>query len=225
MSPWQVLFGLALAAYAVWVYWLLVTRVRDGRMWWSMAAAWLSSPVLIVFIRVVLEPDMLAATYNPRTQSWAALFGDVIFLPLAAGLGALSWRKLRKVPAWATSWWWTVLCAGLGLSAGAWFHYNEIAVYRQAGAGLALNSPSKWAHDFVSYPTLFGGLLCVLAPPLFSRLATKAARKTALLSFAMLLVWASLVAADAQRTPPLNPRDLHPGWSVVKFSTTPYPPV
>lgn len=59
------------------------------------------------------------------------------------------------------------IAAGLGVVAGFAFHHWDGQNYVSAGALTQLNSRSKWAHDFVAYPVLLGGVAALLMPLIY----------------------------------------------------------
>lgn len=195
-----------------------------------------ASALLLPTLAVLLEGRSLGSVLNPRTQSWAFLFGDFIFLPLAAALLALAWGYIVMPDLRDTRWIaWIAGSTLLGLAAGAAFHWMDAKTYRAHGAGLALDSPTKLAHDFVSYPVLFGGLFCV-GVPLLMKIAAACIRVTfadgsfgvqpamALqvgLALGAVALWGLMGWFDVKNG--LDPKNLHPAWSVSEFRAIPYP--
>lgn len=206
-------FMALLGGWAYCMYVLLAYAAHRGNPALSMLAVWGASPLLLVFLGTTMEHRSLLELMNLRTGSWAFLLGDTILLPAAAAVCAWGWEHLdRTVPRWYTSAGWYLLSAALGLLAAAVFHYNDTNAYRKAGAELALNSPTKLAHDLVAYSVLFGGLVCIGVPLLFDA----ATRPYAAVAVIGVVLW--LIAGIRDGVHGLNPHDLHPlghwlpGW-------------
>lgn len=173
-----------------------------------------ASPLLLLALRVTLEDGQPTGLFNPSRASWAFLFGDVVWLPLAMAACAYGQRNLPD-SGWHHTSWWLPLCVLLGLGAGLAFHFlMDQPAYVQAGWGQALYSPTKVAHDFVSYPLLFGGLAWLGVPVLVHDFKWAGA-----VGLVGVLLWGAMGARDA--THPPKPENLHPRWSVTDFRVNP----
>lgn len=199
-----IVFGL----YGPLMYWLLVMNVQRGESLIAPLVVLFVSPILLTFLAVAVEGRTLSELFDPSKQSWAFMFGDSLALTAAAAIAALAWPRIPQ-RSWFAGWWWVDISALVGLAAGIRFHLADSTGYRAVGAGLLLDSPTKIAHDLVTYPVLFGALLCVGLPLL---------RYRSWHTWAFLLcilVWVGLGVADGQRG--LNPFDLHPAWNTQEF--------
>lgn len=112
----------------------------------------------------------LLEVFNPITQSWAFLFGD-IFIAIAAGLNALAWRRLRfsygyQFPARVIL---GVIAFTLllGAAGGILFHLSEWRGEAYGHAVLVLQSPTKLMHDLVTYTILLACLAYGIVPLLY----------------------------------------------------------
>lgn len=198
-------------ALLVWLctLWTVVVTMSTNPVVMA-GTAWLASPVLLFVLRVFLEDGQPEGLFDPGRASWTFLFGDLIGLPLAMGAAAVGQRQLGD-SGWFRSPLWLLCCIVLGILAGAAFHFlMDQPAYVEAGWGQALYSPSKVAHDFVSYPLLFGAITWLGVPVLVHEFMWSGA--VALIG---VLVWVAMAAKDA--TNPPRPQDLHPKWSADKF--------
>lgn len=203
----EVLYVL-LALFGLVLYVSLVGFAVRGEAMGAPCMVILASPLGLLVVAAALEMRTPPEVINFQTGSWSLMIGDTFVLTTAAAVAALSWRKAPvKSPRIAV--WWVVLCAFIGLAAGIGFHLLDGVGYRAVGAEALLNSPTKLFHDFVSYPVLFGGLLCVGLPVL----RRKSWHRWVLLG--CIAAWAVLVGLDISRG--LNPFDLHPAWDADSF--------
>lgn len=204
-----------LAVYALCCFILLVQGVASGNTAQAVVMAWFTSPVIMLVMRIVFEKGKPKGLFHPSTQSWMFLFGDTIFLPFAFGAAAFGWRKLDTSGGqWYTTWWWMLVSAGVGVIAGMLFHRADITNYTRQGMELALSSPTKWAHDFVAYPVLFGGLLALGVPVIFSSLL----KPYGILILVGIVLWGLMGVRDAGLIlSPLKAVNLHPKWDRFWF--------
>lgn len=167
----------------------------------------LLSPVAMLVLRLVLEGGRPSGMLDLRTQSWAFLVGDTIFLPLALVFAALGQRVLATNstdPSWYRSIWWLVASLAIGLVAAYVFrNVLDAPNYVSAGAADLLQSPTKIWHDLVVYPAIAGGLVYLATPLVIHDFS----------GFGWVVVaclggWLALGVLDGLRG--LNPRDLHP---------------
>ena len=205
----QTLLVAGLGAYALLLYTTTLKLSMAGHVFWVVLAAWLASPLLLLVLRITMEDGMPAGLFSPKTQSWAFMFGDTVFLTFAFIVVTIGHRRISGHD-WYQQWWWVGACFGVGMLGGYVFHYLDTSVYMDAGAGLALNSPTKLAHDFVAYPVLLGGLLCLGVPVVLYEFKWVGA-----LFFVGLLGWGLMGARDAKAG--LAPTKLHPNWSSTQF--------
>lgn len=218
----QLTLIVALVFYGLALYELVLHVVTDN--WWIIPlVGWLCSPLLLFVLRHTMERGVPGGIFNPKTQSWAFLFGDWIFLPVS--LAALAWG--------AHEWYheagfgfvtydsdgWQRICMALGMVAGFLFNVMDRKVYAKAGAHDAIFSPSKIAHDFVAYPVFVASLL-YLAVPLLGVL--NEARPAFAAGLVGLVLWGVMGVCDVKRQ--LHPFNLHPAWDGVKFEPREYLP-
>lgn len=213
----QVFLGVFLALYGTMTLAALIYAGRSGQPFAAAFMIWTASPILILMLRFTLELEWdigrEASTYLPSNQSWAFLFGDTIALPFTAFVLALAWRRLDVSSSrWFMSWWWLPLCVVVGLAFGYWFHFiQDGPAYINASVPEALNSPTKWAHDFVSYPVIMAGLLYLGVPVLTHLFWPYGA--AGLLGIAL---WFAFGARDMSAG--LDPSLFHPQWDTDRFS-------
>lgn len=191
------------------VLWIGLVTWRDQPVA-AVAIALLSSPLLLLFLRMFVEDGRPKGLFNPATQSWAFFFGDVLWLPLAFAAAAFGQRFVPD-DSWFRTSWWLGVCVVVGGIAGIVFHKLDQAAYVTAGHGQAVMSPSKLAHDFVSYPLLFGGLLFLAVPVVIHHFVWAGA-----ISVAGVLLWGAMGARDMSSPP--RPQDMHPKWDTRHFS-------
>ncbi len=196
------LFQEGLAIYAIAIFGLLVWSVQAGRTYAAPVMVLLASPVLIAGLAIFVEKRPIAGLVDFRHGSWSFLVGDMFVLTTAVVICALAWRDIPR--GFYVSWQWILLSAALGTAAGIAFHWWDGKNYVSDGFGLSLNSPTKLAHDFVAYPVLFGGLVCVGVP----LLSNWSWHTWAVLG--CVVIWVVLVLADILRG--LSPLNLHPPW-------------
>ncbi len=212
VSYWVYL--LILATYGVLVFSSLTFTIRRGSVSGAVLSAWLASPIPMAIVATWPEHRAVTEVFNPAIGSWAFIFGDLVFLPFAAGMLALGWRHLDQVQRhWYTSWQWLALSALLGLAAGFVFHYLDAPNYDP----LAFSSPTKLLHDFVAYPVLFGGLWAAFWPVI----RYGKSRKFGWLALVGLLMW--FVAGYADHSiHTLNGENLHVRFDWKRMRVLPY---
>lgn len=176
---------------------------RDGR-WELMLLPIVVSPLSMWLLRQRMESGLPEGIFSPKTQSWAFLFGDSIFIPLAFLGGALSWRRIAAMDGFHHQKWWLWLSIAIGALAGVAFRYVLNAPdYRAAGLDSLLDSPTSIWHDFVVYPVLVGLFVCICLPAV-----AYDTTNWGWLALVGLLGWGAMGAHDA--THPLDLRNLHP---------------
>lgn len=158
-------FLAGVAIYAAFDFLLLVYCVRNGSVLGAVIAALLASTIPIALLASLMEHrSLIQIVAHYQDQSFAFLFGDLIFLPFAAAMAALAWRQIPN-EGWRVSWQWTLASALIGLAAGLTFRYlMDKPNYATADAMGSFEAPTKLLHDFCAYPVLFGGLVCVGIP-------------------------------------------------------------
>lgn len=170
-------------------------------------------------IRLVVEGTGMNGMFNPKTQSWAFMFGDLLSLPVALFCVAMA-REKTELSSWTVAPWWYVIAALIGIAAGSVFHFvMDTRAYRKQHAERALVSPTKIWHDFVVYPVLFGVLIWAGAPLLLSSPQDWSVWTWAAL--AAIVSWFVLgMVCDGKRQP--RAYDMHPAWSTRQFAVA-YP--
>lgn len=118
------------------------------------------SPVAMLAIRNTLEYGKPHIGFNPKGDSWAYLFGDMIALPISLGAAATVARRTS----WWDDWWWATVAVSVAILASVGFRAMDSATYVKQGHGDRLYSPTKLWHDFVVYPVV-GTMLCWLGIP------------------------------------------------------------
>ena len=170
------------------------------------------SPVCMYIIRQSMEYGRPSGMFDPRTQSWAFLFGDTIALPLTFLFLAIGWRQLDST-GWYKSNWWYFVCLVLGvLVACGWHFLLDGPGYTADGFGSLLGSPSKLWHDFTVYGSISGALFFLGIPML--RYNFVGYGGLALLS--LVVLWGGLGVAD-NTIHKLNPANLHPPASQTRL--------
>ena len=194
-----------LLAYALGIYGLLVWSVQKSIAWLAVVAALVASPLLLLALRLTLERASDLPLIDLVRGSWSFQLGDTFVLTTAFAVCALAYRFIPHEDRFV-SWQWIVGCFVVGLIFGMAFHFVEIGNYTRDGAELALNSPTKRAHDFVAYPVLLGAMIAVGWPVL------KQWNGYSKVLLACLVVHALLMGVDAYRgvLGILRPRFLHP---------------
>jgi|GEM_PF-3669855 len=134
---------------------LLCYNIRRGNRWWAAATIWLASPVPILGVGVGMEQRNVLDMLNPAKQALSALFGDLLVLPVVVWLMAYAVKQSANTTftvadRWRWMWCWAVGCAG-----GLLFHLYDAPHYTR----LAVNSPSKYTHDYLAWPAIMAGLL------------------------------------------------------------------
>lgn len=206
----QSLLVILLFVWCVVLYSAVVVYGTTGHIVPVVIAALLSSPVLLFALRVTAEEGLPAGLFDPKTQSWSFLFGDTFLFALFVLPVVVVGHRRIDAHNWYHSGWWIVGCLIIGFVAGYAFHTIDGGNYAKAGAELALNSPTKLAHDFVAYPVLLGGLLCLGIPVLLYEF-----KWLGVLGIVGLLGFGLMVAHDAVSG--LDPHKLHPRWDTKNF--------
>ena len=136
-----------------------------GNPWVGLA------PIMVSIIggltlRITMEYGEPSGIFDPRTQSWAFLFGDSLFLPFALWAASQSWVWLgRREGQWYQTWWWLCVALAAGIAAMVVFHFIlDAPDYVRAGHADLLLSPTKQWHDFVTYPSLAAALVYLGIP-------------------------------------------------------------
>jgi|GEM_PF-3930463 len=190
-------------------FWLL-TGIFVGSSWMAVGAVLMASFVPVITLAKIMEGRSLRKLIKEfRKQSYAFLFGDSIFLPLAAAMIAQGWHTLRP-DGWHNGWWWPCVAAVAGLAMGYWFRYiDNLPEYRKHDAMGAFVAPSKLLHDG-AYPMLVSVFTGTLLPLFFDH-ATVWPPQEAWLALLGGLLWfgAALWHDSGLRGPKLNPNDLH----------------
>lgn len=208
----QQLLYLGLVAYGLGCFAILVNFGRSGNPWMAALAIWLASPIALYGLRFTLESDYQTRVFSLDLPNWAFVFGDTLVLPIVAFVAALGWRRLSKgADVWYNSPNWLPFCMLVGVLAGIAFHYSDTQAYAEAGAQLAMQSPSKLAHDFVAYPVIMGGLLYLGVPVLMA----KHLKTHWLVIILCVVIWCIL--AYMGTVAGLDPKLLHPEWDPVLF--------
>lgn len=206
-----------LILWGVFVAVFLVLSVRGGHPLLAFLAVWLASPIPLYFLRFTLEDSWSSSNFKLSEQSLAFLAGDFIILPLLASFAARGWKKIDKTrknklkPRWYMSGWWMIGSFIIGIVVSAGFHYGEIEAYTSAGYELALLSPTKILHDFITYPVMVGGLVCVAVPVVIKR-----PLGSGLIVMGLAAAWLALVGYDAAAG--LSPGYFHPKWDPTDFT-------
>lgn len=176
---------------------------RDGR-WEFALLPIVVSPLSMLVLRISMEYGLPEGIFSPKTQSWAFLFGDAFYIPLAFLGGALSWRRIAAIDGFHHQKWWLWLSIAIGALAGVAFRYVLNAPdYRAAGLDSLLDSPTSIWHDFVVYPVLVGLFVYICLPAV-----AYDTTNWGWLALVGLLGWGAMGAHDA--THPLDLRNLHP---------------
>ena len=210
-----VMFGLLAVAMFV----LATTYFTLSRPWvYAVVAVPIYVSICIMgLVRRGVEDARLKGMYNPKTQSWAFLFGDSLVLPAAMLFIALG-REGSVLPAFADSGKWLFAAGLIGLVLGNGFHMWEVDSYRKQDAMDALDAPTKIWHDYVVYPVLVGTIVWAGWPLLV-------ADWQGLWAFFSLWTWLALasvgiwivlgVVLDGKRG--LRVYDMHPAWDKTHF--------
>lgn len=163
MAVFTRLFDLLLVLYALLTYGVLVWSVLNSKPILAGGAVWVASPLLLLVLRLTLERDSNLPLVDLAHGSWSFQIGDTFILMPALVICALAYRHLPPGGLF-TSWKWILGCFAAGLLLGIAFHWMEVGNYTAKGLELALNAPTKRAHDFVAYPVLAGALIAVGVP-------------------------------------------------------------
>lgn len=209
----QALMYVAFVALAAMAYTAGVALiVSPGNFsWMLLALPVVVSPVAMVILRTRIERLPIGTAGDPRTQSWAYLFGDSIFLPIALLAVGMGYQNVSN--GFFTSTLWILASLLIGAAAGTGFHVVDGRGYRNAGAQKALLAPTKLWHDYVVYPVLFGLLFMGGLP----QLLPSAWSLWTLVTLGGIVGWAVLgLYFDQKRT--INPLDLHPRWNSQQFA-------
>jgi len=195
------------------VFFQAVASFATSHWWVAPLVGLAASPGIMALLRYTLERGTPPGMFNPKTQSWAFLFGDLLFLPFALAMLALGAAHVQlEASGWVSyeSGGWQRLCFWIGLAAGFVFNRFDAANYSNEGSLGAIFSPTKLAHDFIAYPVLVGSLL-FLAGPLVREIGSDASGIAYLgLALAGALGWVGMAVRDMVHPP--RPYDLHPAW-------------
>ena len=186
----------------------LGVKAGTSGWWWFALLPIIISPLSMALLRKLGEPKMtVAQMFNPATQSWAFLFGDAIFLPIAFFGAALSWRTLRgSWFAYFNSLWWIGVAALAGFVAQYVFHnVLNAPTYERLGLASLLESPTSVWHDRVVYFTLVMLFVMICVPAAIHDIHGWGGK----LVIIGLVGWLAMVACDATFHQ-LDPRNLHP---------------
>lgn len=110
------------------------------------------SPIPMWIIRQKLEYGRPEGMFDWRTQSWAFLFGDSLFIPMSLMFSVYALRT--NDTNLLTHWWWTPLALLVGLAASYGFRAMDAASYVKTGNADRLFCPSKIWHDRQVYISL-----------------------------------------------------------------------
>jgi hypothetical protein len=143
--------------------------------------------------------------YNPRTQSWAFLFGDSLCLPTA--MAALAVMRSRiDGDGWFNSIGWSLAAALFGFAA------TMIAILVDRGlwdySPGRLVSPSKLLHDYFTFPIFLGVLFYGLAYLIEAPWSPHA--YAPILILISIAGWAAMLGRDVAVG--LDPTKFHPEW-------------
>lgn len=209
-----VMFGLLAVAMFV-----IATSLYSWLRPWIYAVA--LTPIVVsiygmALVRYGVEETPLNGMYSPKTQSWAFLFGDSIFLPAAMLFIALGWDE-AYLPPFADSGKWLLAAAMIGFVVGNSFNVMEVSAYHKQDAMDALYSPTKIWHDYVVYPVLVGTIVWAGVPLLvadWQGLWVFFGPWT-WLALASIGIWFALGALDGKRG--LRVYNMHPAWDKTHF--------
>jgi hypothetical protein len=204
---WQLFYYCALAVLTLGLFDQLVMAMRQGKRWKAAALVWCASPIMLGVIGVVVEQRSLDS-FSLSILPWSLLFGDGIFVTLAAWTAADAQLKDRLQPKVTPRWdGWTVVCLAAGLAGGVLFHQWDVSNYTFANAHAYELSPLKVAHDFGTFTILLGAMLraCV---PLLLRASWRRLHNWVLMG--CLACWGVLVVLDGRRG--LSGEQIHIPW-------------
>ena len=145
---------------------------------------------------------------NPARQSWAFMFGDAIFLPLAGAMIAILARH-NDSPSFVYSWWWQILAIVGGIGFALLFRAADKPNYNE----LQYDSPAKIVHEFIAYPVLASVLIWGI-PLLWTSFWGFGGSGPVIVPILAVfggLAWLGCGIADGNRG--LDPHYLHPEWS------------
>ena len=203
-------------------YTALVLTVYYGHVVPAVVAAWVASPFIFLvhalayergkYGRGVTVREVFSSVFSPRRQAWSFLFGDLILLPAVFGVTAHAWSQ-HPVRSFSTGWLaWFFISLAVGVVTGLAFHFvMETPAYKKDGHAASLNSPTKWMHDFVTYPTLVGALL--FAIPVI--MPDAGFDWHAIVVMQLLAAWGLLCVADGRRGKTLLPWG-HPAFDLER---------
>ena len=190
---WLAAFGLA-CTYGASGNWLVPALVPI-----------MVSPVMMRFVRYVWEDNQPGGMFNPKTQSWAFMFGDTIAIPIALGFAAVGWRTIES-ESWFRSPLWLLSALLFGvLFAGIWHFVLETNAYNELNCPDCLRSESKRWHDLPVYASL-GGAMFYLGIPAVAKDFTGAGW-VAMMGF---IGWVALGIFADNLLRDLVPTDMHP---------------
>jgi hypothetical protein len=211
----QRLFQEGLVLYGGLIYLLLVWSVQGGRPMLAVLWALTASPLLLLVLRLTWEEGQ-PGLIDLKNGSWSFQLGDTFVLTTAFAVATIAWMSIPH-EAFFLSGRWMMISLLIGIAAGMAFHAFDTVNYTRDGVELALNSPTKLAHDFVAYPVLLGGLVCVGVPVLKH---WSGQSWTPWVFTGLLFLHLVLMGLDAYRGIKgiLRPINLHPLWDAVKFA-------
>lgn len=174
----------------------------------AVFAIYAASPIAMWHHATKYEGRSFREVFDLKIGSWAFLIGDTVVLPVMAVFITNTWHEEVSVnetlnPPLVLG------CLAVGVIVGGLFHWLDGNGYKAAGAGEALDSPTKITHDFCAYPVLFGGLIYG-AIPLVQNWGSNS-----WYAVGCLVAWLLLCVRDARAG--LNLKLLHPRWSKLLF--------
>ncbi len=200
-------FKVMAAVYAV-VIWLCIHAAFNRGPLITVVAMLFASTVPMVLTQMLIEHRPPAL--DPSRQSWAFLFGDAFFLPLAGAMIALMARYNDS--SFVFKWWWQVTAVICGLIVGIGFRLMDKPNYSM----LQYNSPSKIVHEFISFPVLASVLIWGI-PLLFTSFWGFGHHEMLIVPIVFVLSGVGFGAMMAHDGGGLDTHYLHPEW---KWSTT-----
>lgn len=212
----RLLFIAATVAVGAVSFGLLTYCMRLGRPMPSIGVVLIASPAVIVATWLFVQRGTPAiSTFNLGNISYAATFGDLLFLTTVVGLTARQWQiSSAAIPQMFSGRGWIAISFGAGLLYGLFTHYVM-------GGKPDSNSPhlgeqmhdsaTSWVHNLGVTPAIAGAVFCMVIPLFF----TPGARPAALVISAILVVgWGGLVVVDILRSQldPSHPLFFSPQW-------------
>ena len=214
------LVGAGLVVMAVIFAVVGIGAMRHRAFLFIMPICWLASPVVPGLMALLWEGRSWHELTDLHRVSWMFVIGDSFFLPLAAACFVYAWSQDGAfVAKFGLKSWWPTLALATGLGAGLWFRYHSWLVYDTE----RLNSPSKLAHDYFSYPILVTVLLYGGLPALIGRKGRpRHYRNVALVGLIVGIGgWAGVGFLHGEWNGSLDPANLHPLWDWHTFRIIP----